>query len=482
MALQVFNRLTRQKEPFTPLVEGQIRMYVCGPTVYDHAHIGHAKTYISFDMVNRYFRYLGYRVRYVQNITDVGHLLDSGEDRILKKAGALAVEPMEVVESYTRSYFEDMDALGVLRPDISPRASGHVPEQIAMTQRLIDKGHAYVTEQGDVYFDVQSWPEYGKLSGQRVEELIGGVRIEVGEGKRHPADFALWRHAEPEHLMQWDSPWGRGFPGWHIECSAMSMKYLGETFDIHGGGLENRFPHNECEIAQAEALTGRPFARYWLLTGSLTVDGVKMSKSLGNFVTVKQALKSYRPEAIRFFVLTSHYANPVDYSEAALESAQKGWERLMGAVRLVRHMLHSAPDSDAAAGFQTVLDETRGRFRESMDDDFNAPLAIGALQELTREVNTLLNSGEEVGRAVLQAIDDLYRELGGQVLGLIPDEERGTDVDTRRQDGLIQLLIELRAEARRNKNYALADMIRIRLADLGITLEDRSDGTVYKIQ
>lgn len=482
MTLQVFNRLTRQKEAFIPLVEGQVRMYVCGPTVYDHAHIGHAKTYISFDVINRYLRYRGYRVRYVQNITDVGHLLDSGEDRILKKAGALALEPMEIVETYTRSYFTDMDALGVLRPDISPRASGHVPEQIKMVQGLIEKGHAYVTPAGDVYFDVSTFPEYGKLSGQRVEELVGGMRVDVGEGKRNPADFALWRHAEPEHLMQWDSPWGPGFPGWHIECSAMSMKYLGETFDIHGGGLENRFPHNECEIAQAEALTGKPFARYWLLVGSLTVDGVKMSKSLGNFVTLKDALATYRPEAIRTFILSAHYANPVDYSEDALVSAQRGWERLMGAVRLVRHELQTAPDTDAGMGFAAVLDEYRQRFIGAMDDDFNAPLALGVLQELTREVNTLLNSGEEVGRPALEAIDTVYRELGGGVLGIIPDELAAGGADAGRQDGLIRFLIELRAEARQNKDYALSDRIRDRLAGMGIVLEDRPDGTVYKLQ
>ncbi len=483
MALQVFNRLTRQKEEFKPLVEGQVRMYVCGPTVYDHAHIGHAKTYVSFDVVNRYLRFKGYRVRYVQNITDVGHLLDTGEDRILKKAGSLALEPMEVVETYTRSYFEDMDSLGVIRPDISPRASGHIPEQMKMVEELIARGHAYVTAEGDVYFDVASWPDYGKLSGQRVEELEGGARVEVAEGKRNPADFALWRHADPEHLMKWDSPWGEGFPGWHIECSAMSMKYLGQTFDIHGGGLENRFPHNECEIAQAEALTGKPFANYWLLTGSLTVDGVKMSKSLGNFVTVKDALKTYHPEAIRSFILSSHYANPVDYSEAALELAQKGWERLMGAVQLVRHSKIDAPDTDAAIGFQNVLDEHRQKFIEAMDDDFNAPQALGALQSLTREVNSLLNSGEEVGRKALDAIDGLYRELGGDVLGLVPDEfAAGGSADAGRQQGLIGLLITLRNEARQSKDFARADHIRDELAGLGVILEDRSDGTVYKIQ
>jgi cysteinyl-tRNA synthetase len=481
MALQVFNRLTRRKEPFEPLVDGEVKMYVCGPTVYDHAHIGHAKTYVSFDVINRYLRYSGYNVRYVQNITDVGHLLDSGEDRILKKAGALSLEPMEVAEQYTWSYFDDMDALNVRRPDISPRASCHIPEQIEMTERLIETGHAYVADNGDVYFDVNSFPEYGKLTGQKVEDLIGGSRVEPGSAKRNPADFALWRHAEPEHLMQWNSPWGRGFPGWHTECSVMAMKYLGETFDIHGGGLENRFPHNECEIAQSESLTGKPFARYWLLTGSLTIDGVKMSKSLGNFVTIKDALSRYKPEAIRSFILSTHYGHPVDYSDAALESAEKGWERIMGAVGLVRQALTSAPEGDSGFAFREVLQRQREQFIAAMDDDFNAPQALAALQSLTREVNTLLNSPQEVGREVLSEIDELYRELGGEVLGIVPDEIAGSGVDADRLDGLVQLLISTRNQARESKDYALADRIRSELADLGVQLEDRPDGTIYRL-
>jgi len=481
MALQVFNRLSRQKEEFKPLVEGQIKMYVCGPTVYDHAHLGHAKTYVSFDVIVRYLRYSGYQVRYVQNITDVGHLLDSGEDRILKKAGALSLEPMEVVEAYTRSYFEDMDSLKVARPDISPRASGHVPEQIAITQDLIEHGHAYATSAGDVYFDVTSFPDYGKLSGRKLEELQSEREI-AGSEKRHPGDFALWRHAEAVHLMQWDSPWGRGFPGWHIECTAMSTKYLGETFDIHGGGLENQFPHNECEIAQSEAWTGKPFSNYWLLTGSLTIDGEKMSKSAGNFVTVKDALKKYKAEALRLFILSSHYTSPVDISDEALVAAQTGWERLMGAVRLARHALKTAPEGDAAAGFQSVLDEHRARFIAAMDDDFNAPIALSVLYDLTREVNTLLNSGETVGKATLEAIDGVYRKLGGDVLGIIPDEIGETGMDSARQDGLIELLVDIRKEARARKDFATSDQIRNRLAELGVTLEDRADGTIYKTQ
>lgn len=488
MTLQVTNRLTRQKEEFVPLLDRQVKIYVCGPTVYDHPHIGHAKTYVSFDVVVRYMRYLGYRVRYVQNITDVGHLLDTGEDRILKKAGALSLEPMEVVETYTRSFFEDMDSLGVARPDISPRASGHVPEQISITLDLIEKGFAYVTEDGDVYFDIARFPEYGKLSGRRVEEMVGEREI-AGSAKRNPGDFALWRHAEPEHLMQWDSPWGRGFPGWHIECTAMATKYLGETFDIHGGGLENQFPHNECEIAQSEAWTGKPFANYWLLTGSLTIDGQKMSKSLGNFITVKEALgkvatdkiKAVRPEVLRTFILMSHYSSPIDFSNEALEAAEKGWERIANAVQLVRHALQTAPSTDAASGFATVLEEYRTRFIEAMNDDFNTPIAIARMQDFTREVNTLINSGEEVGQPILEKIDQMYRTLGGDVLGIVPENLSTEGVDAERLDGVIKLLIDMRAEARTRKDFAQSDAIRNRLAEMGITLEDRADGTIYKL-
>ncbi|MEJ2749609.1 MAG: cysteine--tRNA ligase, partial [Anaerolineae bacterium] len=305
MSLKIYNVLTRQKEEFVPLTEGKVNMYVCGPTVYDNSHIGHGKTYVSFDVVVRYLRYLGYDVLYVQNITDVGHMLDTGEDRILKKARQLSAGPMQVVETYARHYFEDMDALGVQRPDISPRASGHIPEQIAMVETLIEEGHAYEVD-GSVYFDVASYPEYGKLSGRVIEDLEEGARVTVRQEKKHPADFALWKKAEPEHILHWPSPWGEGYPGWHVECSAMAGKYLGHTFDIHGGGIDNIFPHNECEIAQSEAANGEPFARYWMLTGSLTLDGIKMSKSLGNTLTVREALARWRPEAIRAFILSSH--------------------------------------------------------------------------------------------------------------------------------------------------------------------------------
>ena len=478
MTLKIYSVLSRQKESFEPLFEGKVNMYVCGPTVQDNAHIGHAKTYINFDVVTRYLRYLGYDVLYVQNITDVGHLLDSGEDRILKKARQSSVAPMQIVERYTRLYFDNMDALGVVRPDISPRASGHIPEQIQMVQTLIDLGYAYDAN-GSVYFDVFSFPDYGKLSGRKVDELEEGSRVSVLEEKRNPADFALWKRAEADHMLRWSSPWGDGFPGWHIECSAMAGKYLGQTFDIHGGGIDNIFPHNECEIAQSEAANGSPFARYWMLVGSLTLDGVKMSKSLGNTLTVDAALERWRPEAIRTFILSSHYRSPVDFSNAALDGAHKGWMRLWSAVRLTREKLLSASAGEAEPDVQAMLGEFKRAFVDKMNDDFNAPAGLATLQEMTREVNSLLNSDGMQTQGTLKAIDDLYQELAGDVLGLIPDETHWAPGNDH-EEGLMRLLIDLRARARENKDWAAADMIRDQLDQIGITLEDRPEGTIWK--
>ena len=485
MALRIYNVLTRQKEEFVPLTPGKVNVYVCGPTVYDYSHIGHAKTYVSFDVVVRYLRFLGYDVLYVQNITDVGHMLDTGEDRILRKARQSSALPMQIVETYARAYFADMDALGVRRPDISPRASGHIPEQIAMIEKLIEDEHAYVMD-GSVYFSVASFPEYGKLSGRVVEELEEGARITVREDKRHPADFALWKKAEPEHILRWSSPWGDGFPGWHIECSAMAAKYLGETFDIHGGGIDNIFPHNECEIAQSEAAHGVTFARYWMLTGSLTLEGVKMSKSLGNSLTISDALARWRPEAIRYFILSSQYSNPIDFSDEAVEAAYKGWQRIWGAVSLTREQLRrpdrSAEDltglSEEAAAMLAAI---REQFIERMNDDFNAPGALAVLQDLTRQVNTLINEGGPQTSGTLAAIDTLFRELGGDVLGIVPEHEEGGSADAEREDGLVRLLIVLRNQARANKEWATADMIRNQLKELGVVLEDRADGTIWKL-
>jgi cysteinyl-tRNA synthetase len=480
MSLKIYNVLTRKKEEFVPLTEGKVNMYVCGPTVYDYSHIGHAKTYIGFDVVVRYLRHLGYDVLYVQNITDVGHMLDTGEDRILKKARQLSAGPMQVVETYARHYFGDMDALGVQRPDISPRASGHIPEQIAMVEKLIEQGHAYEVD-GSVYFDVASFPEYGKLSGRIIEDLEEGSRVTIRQEKKHPADFALWKKAEPEHILRWSSPWGDGYPGWHVECSAMAGKYLGQTFDIHGGGIDNIFPHNECEIAQSEAANGEPFARYWMLTGSLTLDGIKMSKSLGNTLTIRDALARWRPEAIRAFILSSHYASPIDFSDEAIEAAHKGWQRIWGAVSLVREQLRTANEGDVDTAVQATLDKAKSDFIDKMNDDFNAPAALAVLQELTRQVNTLINEQGPHTTGTLAAIDNLYRELGGDVLGIVPDQAESS-ANAEREDGLIRLLVDLRAQARANKDWATSDLVRDQLKALGVVLEDRADGTIWKLE
>lgn len=492
MTLRVFNYLSRKEEEFAPLHPGFVGMYVCGPTVYGEAHIGHAKAYITFDVVHRYLEYRGYKVRYVQNITDVGHLLDTGEDRILKGARRDKLEPMEVVETYTRNYFRDMDLLNIIRPDISPRASGHVPEQIELAQTLIEKGHAYEAN-GNVYFSVPSWPAYGKLSRRKVDELEEGVRLEISPEKRDPRDFAVWRVATPDHLMQWQSPWGAGFPGWHAECTVMARKYLGLPFDIHGGGLENIFPHNESEVAQSEAAYGGDFARYWLLNNMVTIEGVKMGKSLGNSLSIQQAImgnhaslsQGYAPLAIRFFILSSHYRQSTDFSDEALKSAARGHERLLGTVALVRQKLaksearNEAPDAE----FVATIEQHQARFLEAMDNDFNTPQALATLFDFNRAVNTLLNSDRPVSYATLKAIDDAYRTLGGDILGIIPAELSGSEglASPGIEEDLIRLLVDLRAAARKNKDYATGDAIRNRLAEMGVILEDRPDGTAWKI-
>lgn len=482
MALRIFNVLGREKQDFKPIEEGRVSMYVCGPTVYDHAHLGHAKTYVSFDVILRYLRYSGYNVLYVQNLTDVGHLQVTGEDRILKKARQLQAKPMQIAEMYTRSYLQDMDSLNVIPPDIQPRAAGHIPEQIEMIEELIAKGHAYEVD-GSVYFDVTSAKEYGKLSNRRLEEQEEGTREDVRGEKRHPADFALWKKAEPEHILRWNSPWGEGFPGWHIECSAMAKKYLGPTFDIHGGGVDNIYPHNENEIVQSECANDAEFSNYWMLVGSLTVESIKMSKSLGNFVTIKDALSDYRPEVIRMFSVSAHYSSPADYSDEAMKGIKAGWERLYGAVRLTRQMMNHAPDSDEGNDFLERLEKAKADFIDRMDDDFNTPQAIAVLQELTRDVNTLLNSEEEVGISVLNAINDTYNELGGDILGIIPKTDTtGGKLNEDRENSLIAMLVEQRAKARANKDYAESDRIRDELAEIGVVLEDRAEGTIWKVQ
>ncbi len=479
MTLRIFNVLGREKQDFVPLNEGRVSMYVCGPTVYDYSHIGHAKTYVAFDVMTRYLRSTGLDVLYVQNITDVGHLLDSGEDRILRKAAQSQAKPMQIVETYTRAYFDAMDKLGVQRPDISPRASGHIPEMFKMIETLLEKENAYVSN-GSVYFDVSSDPNYGKLSNRRLQEQEAGTREAVRGEKRNPEDFALWKRAEPEHILRWDSPWGEGFPGWHIECSAMSLKYLGPTFDIHGGGIDNIFPHNESEIAQSECANDAEFARYWMLVGSLTVDGIKMSKSLGNFITIEDALKQFPAPVIRYFMQSVHYSNPVDYSDEAMHGGARGWERLANAVRLTQQMRKNAPEGGDGGVFAERLNSLRADFSAAMDDDFNTPQAIASLQEFTRDVNSFLNSGTTISRNTLDSILDTYETTAGNVLGILPSAEADSG-SAQREAALIQMLIDLRVQARKSKNWAESDRIRDELAAIGVVLEDRADGTAWKV-
>ena len=488
MAPQLYNSLTRRKEEFQPLEEGRVGIYVCGPTVYGHAHLGHAKSYVSFDVLVRYLRYLGYNVTYVQNITDVGHLTDDadqGEDKIAKAAARERVHPMALAELYTRSFFEDMDRLCCVRPDISPRASGHVIEQIELVRTLVEKGYAYEVN-GSVYFDVARFKGYGKLSGRNIEEMIAGARIEPSPDKRNPVDFALWKRAEPNHIMQWPSPWGMGYPGWHLECSVMAMKYLGRTIDIHGGGLENQFPHHECEIAQSEAANDAPFVRFWLHNNMVTVDGQKMGKSLNNFITLKQAFagnherltKAYEPLAIRQLILQSHYRSPLDFSDAALHAADSGYQKIAEAVTGLRRQLKAAPDGSMDTGVASQLDALKAKFEEAMNDDLNTSVALSVLFDLVRLTNTLADSATH---ETLGAVDDLFTRLGGDVLGVVKSEYAEAAGGNDEAVGkLVGILIEQRAVARKNKDFATADAVRKRLDEVGIVLEDTPQGTQWR--
>ena len=482
MSLLVYNSMTRQKEEFVPIIPGYVGMYVCGPTVYSHSHVGHAKSYVSFDVVARYLRYLDYKVLYIQNITDVGHLTDDadeGEDKLVRQARYERVHPMQIAETIMRSYFEDMDALNIIRPDISPRASGHIPEQIELIERLIERGYAYVVD-GSVYYDVQKFPEYGKLSGRSIDEAVEGTRVELRSEKRHPADFALWKKAEKGHIMRWKSPWGEGFPGWHIECSAMSMKYLGESFDIHGGGMDNRFPHHECEIAQSEGTTGKPFVKYWLHNNLVTINGQKMSKSLGNFITLKELFQKYKPGVVRFLILQSHYRSTLDFSDGALQAAKSGYEKYMNALSNLHLAIQKASDESGAQELPFDLQAYEARFCEAMNDDFNTPQALATLFDLTKETNQILNLDRSFNKVALQNIENVFQKLGENVLG-ITLESRSTQIGEREvETQLVDLLVTMRSEIRKQKLWNLSDEIRDKLLELGYILEDKKEGTTWR--
>jgi len=478
--LNIYNTLTRTKEVFEPITPGMVGIYVCGPTVYDDSHLGHAKSYISFDVIVRYLRYLGYKVKYIQNLTDVGHMLGDageGEDRIAKKARLEKLDPMEVVEHYARSYFEDMDLLGNLRPDISPRASAHIIEQIEMIKSLIEQGFAYESN-GNVYFDVNSFPEYGKLSGRKVEELEAGVRVDVADDKRHSADFALWKKAAPEHIMRWKSPWSEGYPGWHIECSSMSTKYLGETIDIHGGGLENIFPHHECEIAQSEGAYQKQFVRYWMHNNMVTVDGVKMGKSLNNFITIKDAVRKYEPMAIRYFILMSHYRSALDFTEQALDAATTGLKKIH--TFLVR-LDQKIKNTDGTGSADLPTEDFKQSFQNAMNDDFNTPQALASVFDIINRVNKSMDTSEEqYAQNEWINLREVLKNTLQDVLGIHLSQKDSRDSSQNDLEKVMQIVLTIRADLRKEKNFPLSDKIRDDLKEQGIALKDTPEGSTWQ--
>jgi cysteinyl-tRNA synthetase len=474
MSLELYNSLTRQKEPFKPVVPGHVGVYFCGPTVYSEPHLGHARGPIVFDVLRRWLQHEGYSVRLVENVTDVGHLTDDadeGEDKLAKRAKLERLEPMEIAEKYFWSYFDALAKLNIRRPDIVPRASGHIIEQIEMTQELIKRGLAYERD-GSVYFDVSQWKDYGELSGRDVDEQVEGTRVAVRSDKDDPRDFALWKRAEPEHIMRWNSPWGEGFPGWHIECSVMSTKYLGDEFDIHGGGLDLIFPHHECEIAQAKA-AGKKFARVWLHWNMITLGGEKMAKSKNHFVTLKELFDEHDPAAIRFHMLRSHYRSFSDFSEESLLSSTQGLKRLREAYLELKRL------SDNSSFNEDPFAKERAVFAEAMNDDLNTPQAIAVLFDATRDLNSKLAT--KPPKSYINAAKKFYEDLLGEILGITLDAGDTGQTDTTMLDGLLQLIINQRQEARQRRDFKTSDEIRNRLTELGITLEDTAEGSRWKL-
>jgi len=484
---RIYNSLTRSKEIFEPLNPPFAGLYVCGPTVYSKPHLGHARVNIVFDILYRYLRYSGYKVRYVRNITDVGHLedeeLDRGEDKISKKARSEQLEPMEVVQKYMNIFHRNMLELNSLEPDIEPRATGHIIEQQQLTERLLEKGIAYEAN-GSVYFDVSKYNEkhnYGILSGRVLEELRSNTReLEKQEEKRNPYDFALWKKAGPAHIMKWPSPWSVGFPGWHLECSAMSMKYLGEPFDIHGGGMDLIFPHHECEIAQSTALMEKQPVKYWMHNNMITINGQKMARSLGNFITLDELWagehellqQAYDPMTVRFFILQAHYRSTLDFSNEALQAAEKGFMRLMAANEKLAEL-----KTAGSSGFS--VDEISAGCYEAMNDDLNTPVMISRLFDAVRLINSVADGRESITAADLEKLRQLFSIMLFDVLGLRKPEAAAQDTELTGQ--LIESMLELRLQARKNRDFATADSIRDRLEQMGITIKDTKDGTEWEV-
>ena len=487
--LTIYNTLTRRKEAFEPLTPGRVGMYVCGPTVYGDPHLGHARPAVTFDLLFRNLKASGYRVRYVRNITDVGHLehdADEGEDKIAKKARLEQLEPMEVAHYYTERYRRAMEALNVLSPSIEPHASGHIIEQIAFVQRILDAGLAYVSN-GSVYFDVEKYDaahRYGILSGRNLEDIVANTRELDGQGdKRHSYDFALWKKAAPEHIMRWPSPWSDGFPGWHMECSAMSTKYLGERFDIHGGGMDLIFPLHECEIAQSTAALGHDSARYWVHNNMITINGQKMGKSLGNFITLDELFsgshrllaQAYTPMTVRFFVLQAHYRSTLDFSNEALQAAEKGLDRLMKGIEALDKVKPAAVSTVDPAELET-------RCRAAMDDDLNSPMVISALFDWVRTINSLVDGKQTIAAEDLERLKATVHRYAFDILGLRDEKAAGAASGRDYVTPLVEMLLAERMQARAAKDWAASDRIRDGLAAAGIRVKDRKDGSDWELE
>lgn len=466
MSLVVYNTITRRKEEFKSIHEGLVGMYVCGPTVYGYPHLGHAKSYVSFDIIYRYLMHLGYKVKYVQNITDVGHLVgdaESGEDKIEKIAKLESIDPVEIAYKFENIYFEDMRKLNVLKPSISCRATGHIIEIIEDVQTLIDKGYAYATKEGNVYYRINKFTKYGSLSNRTLDNTLSGERIEVATDKENPADFALWKKAENGHIMKWPSPWGEGYPGWHIECSVMSRKYLGDTFDIHGGGMDNIFPHHECEIAQSEALTGKTFVNYFIHNNLVTVNGQKMGKSLGNYITLDDLFKKYNPMVVRFYILQNHYRKPTDFNDEQLLDTEKQFKKVSETVNNLRNAIK---DVDKEVSDDETVISLKKKFTEAMDDDFNTGLAITYLYEIIKLANTKLQTSKNIDKLI--SYNNFISEYAEDILGL-----SFTETSSNKKAELINIIQSIRNKYREEKNYAESDKIRDKLKEIGITLNDR---------